>query len=169
MEKLLNVRHFSQLDNRHHPSGTCNLTCVAMCLDYFKVRPKQPGKQLEDELFEYVYSKKLSRHSPEDLAKVVRAYGCKDRFTWYATIEEVIAWIDQGNPCILHGMFTRSGHIVVARGYKPGKLIVNDPNGEYFRNGYDITASGAGLEYSFGLIQETCAYDGEFWVHFISA
>lgn len=169
MERILNVRWFSQLDNQYRPSGTCNLTSVAMCLDYFKVRPKQPGQQLEDELFEYVWDNKLSRHDPQDLAKVVRAYGCQDRFTYCATIEEVIAWIDRGNPCILHGYFTREGHIVVACGYNSTGLVVNDPNGEYFRRGYDRTASGAGLTYSYGLIKETCNDDGQFWVHFISA
>jgi hypothetical protein len=44
-----------------------------------------------------------------------------------ATIEEVKESIDNGNPCILHGMFTRSGQIVVAREYDFRGLIVNDP------------------------------------------
>jgi hypothetical protein len=65
-------------------------------------------------------------------------------------------------------MFTRSGHIVVARGYDFRGLIVNDPHGEYFRSGYDTSVSGAALRYSYGLIQETCAYDDQFWVHFVS-
>jgi predicted double-glycine peptidase len=139
-----------------------------MVLEYYGVRPRQKGRQLEDELFEYVWDNKLSRHSPEDIAKVIRAYGCRDRLVYDATIEDVKQSIDNNIPCILHGYFTREGHIVVARGYNKTGLIVNDPNGEYFRTGYDRSASGEALTYSYGLIQETCAFDGEFWVHHVS-
>jgi uncharacterized protein YvpB len=168
MTRLLNVRHFSQLDNIYHPEGTCNLTSAAMCLDYHGVRPKKKGMQLEDELFEYVYNNKLSRHSAQDIARVIRAFGCSDKLTWDTTIEEVKESINNGNPCILHGMFTRGGHIIVARGYNEKGLIVNDPYGEFYHLGYDTNTSGAALCYSYGLIQETCAFDGEFWVHSVS-
>lgn len=167
--KLLNVPHFSQLDNIYRPLGTCNLTCAGMVLWFHGVRPKKKGVQLEDELFEYVYANKLSRHLPEDIAKVIRAFGCQDSFTWNGTIAEIKQAIDAGNPCIIHGMFTRSGHIIVVRGYDDKGLIVNDPYGEFFEAGYDTRVSGAGLHYSNGLIQRACAYDGEFWVHHVSA
>jgi len=165
---VLNVPHLSQHDNEYHPSGTCNLTCAAMVLRFHGIKPRKPGMQFEDELFEFVWDNKLSRHSPEDIAKVIRAFGCQDRFTWNGTIVEIKQSIDAGNPCIIHGMFTREGHIVVARGYDEKGLIVNDPNGEFFEHGYDTRASGAGLHYSYGLIKRTCAYDSEFWVHHVS-
>jgi predicted double-glycine peptidase len=139
-----------------------------MVLLFHGVKPRKPQLQFEDELFEYVYDNKLSRHSPEDIAKVIRAFGCKDKLTYDATIEEVRQSIDEGNPCIIHGMFTREGHIVVVRGYNEEGLFVNDPNGEYYRTGYDTRASGACLHYSNGLILETCAFDGQFWVHSVS-
>ena len=164
----LNVPHRSQLDNVYHPEGTCNLTCAAMCLLHHGIKPKRKEVQLEDELFEYVYDNRLSRHSAEDIAKVIRAFGCQDRFTWDGTIAEIKQSINSGNPCIIHGMFTRSGHIIVVRGYDQKGLIVNDPYGEFFEHGYDTRVSGAGLHYSYGLIQRTCAYDSEFWVHHVS-
>jgi uncharacterized protein YvpB len=154
--KFLNVPHYSQLDNEFHPTYTCNLTKAAMCLAYHGIKPKQ-RVQLEDELYEYARDNKLSRHVPEDIASIIKAHGCQDRFTYNATIEEVKESIDNGNPCILHGMFTRSGHIVVVRGYDFRGLIVNHPYGEFFRSGYDTSVSGAAVRYSYGLIQETCA------------
>jgi uncharacterized protein YvpB len=166
--KILDVPHFSQLNNVYHPEGTCNLTCAAMCLYYHGVRAKKKGVQLEDELFEYVYDNKLSRHSAEHIAKVIRAFGCQDKFTWNGTIAEIEQSIDAGNPCIIHGMFTRSGHIIVVRGYDDAGLFVNDPYGEFWDTGYDTGVSGEKLHYSHGLIQRTCAYDGEFWVHSVS-
>lgn len=165
--KSLNVRHFSQLDNIYHPEGTCNLTSAAMCLDYHGIRPKNSARQLEDELWEYVYDNRLSRHSAEDIAKVIRAHGCRDEFTWNGSIDSIKKSIDAGNPCIIHGMFTRSGHIIVVRGYDKWGLWVNDPYGEWFPRGYNTEVSGANLHYSFQLIDRTCQYDGEFWVHHV--
>jgi hypothetical protein len=124
--KFLNVPHYSQLDNEFHPTDTCNLTSAAMCLAYHGIKRKQ-RVQLEDELYEYATDNKLSRHVPQDIASIIKVHGCQDRFTYTATIEEVKESIDNGNPCILHGMFTRSGQIVVAREYDFRGLIVNDP------------------------------------------
>ena len=166
--KLLNVRHFSQLDNVYHPEGTCNLTSAAMVLDYHGIRSKNSARQLEDELWEYVYDRKLSRHSAENIAQVIRTHGCKDDFTWCGSIDSIKRSLDNLNPCIIHGMFTRSGHIIVVRGYDDTGLWVNDPYGEWFPGGYNTRVSGERLHYSFELIARTCAYDGEFWVHHVS-
>ncbi len=46
----LNVPYLSQLDNINNPHGSCNVTCVAMCLSFFGKALKNPatGQQLED-------------------------------------------------------------------------------------------------------------------------
>ena len=164
----LNVPFKSQLDNRLNPTGTCNVTSIAMCLAYFGVQP-QGAEQLEDELFQYMGRKGLNRHSPEDLARVVRDYGKKDDFTVWGTFERCRDHLAAGNPCVIHGYFTSFGHIIVLVGYDDKGFIVHDPYGEWFSSGYRTDLSGEFLHYSYGLIQRTCIPDGQFWVHYISA
>lgn len=166
--KTLSVAYRSQLDNHHNPYGSCNVTSVAMCLGFFGVKSQDPNEQLEDELYRYMRDNSLSRHSPHDLAIVVRKYGCVNRFTFDATIDQVKSAIDSGNPCILHGYFTRFGHIVVAVGYNSAGLLIHDPYGEYFEDGYRTDISGAWQRYSYDLIRRVCIPDGQFWVHFVS-
>lgn len=163
--KVLPVPYLSQRNNRIDPSATCNVTSIAMCLMYFGVQSKE---QLEDELSRYVDAEGLNRGSPADLKKIVEAYGCKDDFRSTATIEQLKKHIDGGNPAVIHGWFTASGHIVTVVGYTSLGLIVHDPWGEYFESGYETEASGANLRYSWELIRRTCMDDGQFWVHFIS-
>lgn len=167
-EVKLRVPFKSQLDNAQNPYGSCNTTSIAMTLSYFGVKPKNPGVQLEDELQDWLESRGLDRHEPSHLVKAVEAYGCEDTFKTNATVNEVKEWIAQGNPAVVHGYFTASGHIVCLIGYNSQGFIVNDPYGEYYADGYDTSASGAALTYSYGLIDRACRADGDFWVHFIS-
>lgn len=164
----LGIGYRSQLDNLHNPTGACNVTSLAMCLDFLKVprRSKETG-QYEDELYQYAIDQEYSRHSPQDLARIVRDYGASDRFTPWGTIEGCQKHLASGNPCVIHGYFTPFGHILVLVGYEGDGFLVHDPYGEWFKNGYDTEASGAYLHYSYELIQRTCIPDGQFWVHFI--
>ncbi|MCC3445780.1 MAG: C39 family peptidase, partial [Microcoleus sp. PH2017_03_ELD_O_A] len=107
----LDVPYLSQLDNKRNPTGSCNVTSVAMCLLWGGVRPQCQGIQLEDELYAYMEKRRLDRHSPQDLATLVRDYGLNDNYTATATIDAVKAHLSEGNPCITHGYFTEYGHI----------------------------------------------------------
>lgn len=164
----LRVPYKSQLDNRDNPSGTCNTTSVAMVLEGLGVKQKNPSMQFEDELTAHMRDTGLSRHSPQDLAHVIRQYGCKDVFKDKATIQEVKNHLLTFNPVIIHGYFTSFGHIIVGTGFNPTGLFVHDPNGEYFPNGYRKDLPGSNLLYSYPLIERTCQTDNQFWVHFIS-
>ncbi|PPT06589.1 hypothetical protein CKA32_003050 [Geitlerinema sp. FC II] len=165
----LPVPYLSQLDNVNNPHGSCNVTCVAMCLTYLG-HPAigDGGRQLEDELYQYCLDYGLSRHSPIDLAKLVRAYGYKDDFQPDAKWGEVKEWLASGNPIITHGWFTRSGHIIVIRGYNERGWIVNDPYGEWYEWGYDTHRTGEGLTYSYGMMSHVCGSDGDLWIHYVS-
>lgn len=166
--RLNNFPYKSQMDNWYNPTGSCNVTSMAMCLAYYKKPRRVSSGQFEDELYEYALNRGYSRWSPYDLAKIVREYGCKDYFTEKATLDELKQWLAEGKPTVIHGYFTSFGHIMPVVGYDELGLIVHDPFGEWFSSGYRTDLSGAYLHYSYGLIRRTCMPDGNFWVHFIS-
>lgn len=174
-EKVIQgVPYFSQLDNSRNPFGSCNVTCCAMALAYFGVKGDGSAPQLEDQLYKKCLDKGWSRHDPYDLKELIESYpGVKDDFTPSGTIKDIQKAIDSGSVCILHGYFTRSGHIILVKGYDDTGLIVNDPYGEYFESGYDVNVSGEGLHYSYNLINRVCSPESpgnsqNIWLHVVS-
>ncbi|PPT06591.1 Phage endolysin [Geitlerinema sp. FC II] len=164
----LDVPFLSQLDNTNNPYGSCNVTCVSMCMAYFGHPTKNSsGQQLEDELYQFMLDRGLSRHSPHDLARLLQLYGYRDDFQEAAKWDDVKAWLRQGKPCITHGWFTSSGHIVTIIGYDDRGWIVNDPYGQWSRNGYDTYVSGAGVVYSYADLRDVCGPDGDLWIHYV--
>lgn len=161
----IDIPHLSQRDNQNVPGGTCNITCVAMCLMYYGIMPLS-NQQLEDELFKVVARNGWDRHVHDDLAKLFRAYDIDSRFTTEATWESVKEHLRGGNPVIISGKFTKSGHIVVLRGFDETGFYVNDPWGEWFGSGYQ-NRSGENLHYSYDLCN-TVSYGGKksTWAHF---
>ncbi|MEB3884017.1 C39 family peptidase [Lyngbya sp. CCY1209] len=164
----LDVPYKSQLDNRFNPTGACNVTSLAMCLEYLGAERRTRAGQFEDELYEYAIANGYSRHSPYDLAQIARDYGVRDRFFEAGNIDRIRAWVAAGNPNIIHGYFTDFGHIIVVVGYDEYGLIVHDPYGEWFASGYRTDLSGAFLHYSYSLIRRLCMPDGNLWTHYLS-
>lgn len=166
--QLSNFPYKPQLDNFYNPTGACNVTSMAMCLQFLGKPRRDNIGQFEDELYEYTLNQGLSRWNPYDLAKMVVDYNAKDIFKENATIEEVQDWLTDRKPVVIHGYFTSFGHIMPVVGYDQTGFYVNDPYGEWFPSGYDNSANGAYLHYSYDLIRRVCMADGNFWVHFIS-
>jgi hypothetical protein len=170
----LDIPYKSQLNNQINPHGACNVTSMAMCLEFLQIPRRSSAGQFEDELYEYMENRGWSRHSPYDLARIVQDYGAQDAFDSHATVPEVKAWLSAGKPAVTHGYFTDFGHIIVLAGYDDRGFIVHDPNGEWNASGYIRNSSannhdqGKYQHYSYGLIERTCQTDGQFWVHFIS-
>lgn len=168
----LNVPCKSQLDNKYNPYGACNVTSCAMVVEFMNpgvnYRDSSGNEcQLEDVIYEEMLRIGLNRHLPTDLVKIMAKFNTKSIFKSQTTIDKVKRHLDKGFPCITHGYFTTFGHIIVIVGYDETGLIVHDPYGEWFESGYRTDLSGAYLHYSYDLIRRACAYDGEFWVHFI--
>jgi GH24 family phage-related lysozyme (muramidase) len=162
---ILKVPYHSQRDNEFYPSNTCNITCVAMVLAFFGINSKLKP-QLEDELFLKVQEKGWDRYTHDDLDKLFELYGIENEFTTEATWERIKAHLDNGNPVIISGKFTKSGHIIVLRGYDQKGFFVNDPWGEWFATGYQ-NKSGENLHYSYKLLYNV-SYGGSktCWAHF---
>jgi len=172
MKQLKNFPWFSQLDNKRNPYGSCNVTSVAMCLYYFGIRGNKDG-QLEDQAYKRMADKGWDHGDPYRMRDLVESYGCEDRFVQNGTLQQIRDAIDKGLPCIVHGFFTRVGHIVAIKGYDDRGFIVNDPYGEYFANGYDTQATGESLRYSIGLISRLCSPEStgqpqDIWLHTLS-
>jgi uncharacterized protein YvpB len=170
----LNIPYKSQRDNMENPNGSCNVTSIAMCLEFLGAARKETTGQFEDELYRYAVNRGLSRHNPHDLARIVEAYDCRDEFRADGTIEQAKAWLAAGKPIVIHGYFTSFGHIVVLAGYDDKGFLVHDPYGEWNSWGYDLNqpggnnAKGKYVNYSYNMIRRLCIPDGSFWVHFIS-
>lgn len=167
----LKLPYLSQLDNALNPYGSCNVTSIAMVLEYYRI-PRNAAYsqyfQFEDELYEFCDINGLNRHSPYDLRDLFNLYAdgkAEDNFSFSASIEQCQKFLEAGNPLVFHGYFTRFGHIIAVRGFNETGFFVNDPYGEWFSTGYRTDLSGENLHYSYDLIRRLCI-DSQFWVHF---
>lgn len=173
MPTLPNFPYFSQRDNALNASGACNVTALSMCLYFFGVRGDGSYPQLEDQVYARCEKNGWSRHDPYGLKAVAESYpGVLDHLTTEGTFADIKKAIDVGLPCILHGYFTRFGHIIAVKGYDDTGLIVNDSWGEWFESGY-VNKRGEGLHYSYGMIARLCSPESaanprNLWLHRIS-
>lgn len=145
--------YYPQRDNEYHPSGTCNVTSLAMVLAFHGVAPADPANQLEDELFarlqepdaiaefnrSYPQLKKMGykpRHVHGMLGWLAQKYGFCWKFSESTSRSQINNFGATTGPMIISGSFTRAGHIVTLVGMTAGDdLIVHDPWGDW-NSGY---------------------------------
>jgi uncharacterized protein YvpB len=163
--KILDVPFFPQTDNIFNPSGSCNVTSIAMALSYLGIKGDLTYPQLEDQLYMLCKNLGLDRHNPYDLAKLCVYKGKKDNFVHNSNIKELKDHIDRGFPTVIHGYFTRSGHIIECHGYNNSGLICHDPYGNYLDGYQSNPNNGKNIEYSYILINKVCMPDGQLWLH----
>lgn len=130
---ILPVPYLSQTDNANHPGGTCNITSIAMVMQYWQIVGDGSGKQLEDQLYKYASDHRLVIGSPHDMVKIFEWKGMTDRYDtenkdWIQAIKKQI---DKGLAVIIHTQFTPAGHIIVVIGYENNNLVCHDPYGRF--------------------------------------
>ena len=160
--------YYDQNNNQEAPGGSCNVTAIAMDLDYLGVPQQHPEMRYPDELDAYCDENGLDRHSPLDLVKVVEAYGCQDDFSYDSNWDLIKAWIASGLPVVVHTQLTQSGHVILLRGYDETGVWVNDPNGVWTPDGYNESQIGEDLHYSWDLMYQTVSSGDQLWAHHIS-
>lgn len=167
---ILPVPYLSQRDNRIRPSQTCNMTSAAMVIGFYYPERLKGAKQLEDELTQKAVSKwgNDSIYYHARIVDILKEYGVESKFSTTTSWADIKAYLDGGNPVIYSGKFTKSGHIIVLRGYDETGFFVNDPWGEWFASGYQ-NKSGENLHYSFAMM-ERLSYGGSQggWAHLCS-
>lgn len=164
------VPYLTQRDNYYRPTGTCNLTCVAMVLAAYGRSIVDHGadgkrRQLEDTLYEHLHAPGtaaalrrsgvdaglLANYPPEQLHKALE-YLLRERGeeetagSAFSTATPRQAILDhvllRQRPALLTGKFTPSGHVVLAVGGTAwGDLLIHDPWGDWL-TGYS-SAQGA--------------------------
>ncbi|MBD2043916.1 C39 family peptidase [Microcoleus sp. FACHB-672] len=164
----LDVPYFPQSDNKINPSGSAGVTAVAMVFSYYGVQPKKKEQQLEDELSSWMRNRGLIGYAPDELVKLIKAYGFQVKFNEKTTWEEVKTSLRDGYPVIVAGFFTSEGHVVPIVGYTPTHMIVNDSYGDTLSGEYNTQKSGERIFYRLDFMNAALFPDGEFWAYFIS-
>ena len=143
----LDIPYLNQYDNQLSPSATCQNTSIAMVLRFY-------GWQgTPDEI-----TSEWGRHyaqSPTGLSRLISRYGeslnIRSIPHTNGTINQLKSILDKGFPVVIHGYFTRSGHVVVVTGYNENGYYVNDPAGTWnqsFMGGYHGSYDGKNVFYN---------------------
>ncbi|MEM9490446.1 MAG: C39 family peptidase, partial [Myxococcota bacterium] len=170
--------YYSQVDNYRDGVRSCNVTSIAMALDYYGVTsPATLGQRTPDYL--------LQRFGVEftpgglrwifDTVAAEQGSPIRDRLDIAASIEDLRYYASRGIPTVVHGWFTPDGHIIMVTGYDGEYYTVNDPYGRWnlqWMGSYSNTISGSGnqVRYPRAAFEDAVATDtaGNYlplWLH----
>lgn len=175
---LLPVKYFPQLDNALSPRNSCNVTCLAMCLNYFGAIGDGSGQQLEDQILLRMEQHGYDRFDMQGMALFVnevygKPLGIKANFSVKNTVESLCKYIESGSPVIVGVQTTASGHFIVLNGCDTVNKTFSalDPFGEFhdsvhepaalMRGNYDTDGANGIETYSFRLIEKYGNYNDE--------
>lgn len=116
-------------DGRLDKYQTCQVTCVAMVINYLtgkNVTPKELDARVRSEFG--------SRYVHHNLVKLMGLYGVHSDFDVKTTHEEIKECLRSGNPVIWSNKLTHSGHLACITGYDDDNFCyqITDPFGECF-------------------------------------
>lgn len=167
---ISNIPYRAQRDNIHEPGATCGITSATMLLRFH-------GDTVEPDFLYETYGKSIGQ-SPSSLESLYRNRIGNGYHSYNATYAEVRKWIDAGQPVVMHGWFTYSGHVVLAVGYDSTGLYFHDPAGKWTGgiSTYDSTKNaGRYVHYSYDSLTRKFSHprggttsifgsDGELWI-----
>ena len=177
---VLPTPYKSQLDNdQDWNSGwwnECSYVCKAMFLAAMGFVGNGNG-QFEDQIERKSEAAGFMRGEPYGMNEFMRTNyrvaGTDYIFKPDATWEELEDNLLIGYPAILHTWLTGSGHVILLNGWNEaayggrGAYLFHDPYGEWYPAGYDTSASGENVPYSFDLCKRLIGTDGDMWAHMV--
>lgn len=171
------VPYFFQYNNLEQGWRACNITSVAMVLDHFDVQlPENKYSRTPD----YLFARFGIKQQPEELAAIFNVLAregksaVRDHFYEQGTIQQLREHVKSGKPAIVHGWFTKSGHIVVVTDFDGSNYTVNDPAGKWnlkkFGEGkyQESATAGKGVKYPAKEFDHAINDNGtgdDLWLH----
>lgn len=170
------VPYYRQYDNLERGGSACNITSVAMMVDYFGIAL---GSADKTRMPDKIYDRFGIKYNPEELAAIFNIIAreananVRDVFYERGTIAQLRNELANGNPVIVHGWFTKPGHIMVVTGFDGENYTVNDPAGrwnlkKWGANSYDTSVSGQSIKYPAAEFEYAINDNGtgdDLWLH----
>lgn len=162
-----NVPYYNQYSNYAYPGSTCNLTSVAMMLDYFGITKPGVNTGGWSRTPDYLISRfggPVYHAAGLDYVfnTIARENGSRVRmYTKIGTAADLRAELQRG-PVIIQGWYTRSGHVMVVLAFDGTNYICNDPAGVWNQVKYGRYLGGSGkfVKYSKVNFEWASADDG---------
>ncbi len=128
-----NVPYFYQYNNVNNPGGTCQITCLAMCLKYYGYTSVTP-----DYIFNN-YDYNIGKTAPGWAGmfnQMAINQGLNVRCNGWVEgdgkdIYYMRALLAQGKPVTVSGYLTGYGHVITLVGFNGTHYIANDPAGQW--------------------------------------
>ena len=162
---LLPVPYYPQTDNYTEPDRTCNSSCCAMTLEYFR-----PGTLLgpkgDDDYIRKVFAVgDTTDHSVQ--TKVLKDYGVDSEFKYNLSFDDLDKELEEKRPVVL-GILHRGtlsaptgGHMIVLIGKNAkGQYIVHDPYGDLYDGYTSSVYNGRSAIYERHVLEARWTVDG---------
>lgn len=173
------VPFYDQKENAEEGWRACNITSMAMVLDYYGIPVAGEGSERTPDLLHSAFGIVQDPFELQALFnRTAHAAGSDVRDVFYenGTFEQLRTRAAAGEPTVVHGWFTRSGHILVVLGYDGEYYTVHDPYGHWNgvkwaasdAGGYDTAVSGRAIRYPAAAFEHAINDNGQgddLWLH----
>ena len=164
-KEILDVPWFPQTDNFTQPNRTCNASCCAMFLEYFKPGTLE-GPKGDDEYLRRVFAYgDTTDHTAQ--TKALKSFNLDSEFVYDLSFSKLDEQLKQQHPVVIGVLHRGSiynpsgGHMVVAIGKTPdGHYVVNDPYGSWNDSYTGPVTNGKGTVYKVNEMRYRWLCDG---------